>query len=82
MKHEDYSFGVIFAGLPWNISHYQTLIHLQIIFKLSHLMPKGQIEGAGQYVGDGMMLLLHGGIFFIEVLGELLSVMSDVLQIH
>ena len=45
-------------------------------------MPKGQIEGAGQYVGDGMMLLLHGGIFFIEVLGELLSVMSDVLQIH
>ena len=40
------------------------------------------MEAVGEYVGDGVVLLLHGGVFEVEVLGELLSMMDNVLQIH
>ena len=40
------------------------------------------MKAVGEYAGDGVVLLLHGGIFEVEIWGELLSVMDDVLQIH
>ena len=45
-------------------------------------MPKGVIEAVGEYASDGVVLLIHGGIFELEVFGEFLSVMGNVLQIY
>ena len=82
MKHKSYALGVIFAGFSRNLGHYQALLLLQVIFQVGHLTLKGIVEAVGEYVGDGVVLLLHGGVFEVEVLGELLSMMGNVLQIH
>ena len=82
MKHKNYSLGVILAGLPWNLSHYQALLHVQIILEVGHLMPKGGMKAVGEYAGDWLVLLLHGGIFEVEIWGELLGVMGYMLQIN
>ena len=67
MKHENYSLGVVLACLPRNLSQYQALLNVQIIFQLIHLLPKGVMKAVGEYVSDRLMLLLHGGIFEVEI---------------
>ena len=46
---------------------YQALLHFQIIFKVGHLLPKGGMKAVGEYAGDGVVLLIHGGIFEVEI---------------
>ena len=40
------------------------------------------MKAVGEYAGDGVVLLLHGGIFEVEIWGELLGVMGYMLQIN